>query len=332
MPIITDNLQTGTLSQKNNFCWMRQIEVRLTSRLTKKKIVFGGIDSNQLNIVVKGSKYISALKDNGTVSISNLTYAQIVELIIGQYYEIEIWAGYRTQQLQCFFKGAVSYISDKIQARRDNTCYILFASRMVASYSQQRMNLNLNSGINLYAAFNYICLTNGIDSSHLSNSLKQEFLNEVITNYGTPATLCDQLANNTNNLTIDTDESIDGCGVVDCTNLNDKRYIRINPNTINFTKGNPTLDKDGLHITLLPTFCFKPGDIIIIDNAILDVSISDANSVYSTFKSNYIDSNGAYMIMELNYGLTNRGTEFEINIRARSLSIIANVTGANINL
>ena len=320
----------STLSQKNKFCWMRQIEVRLTSALTKKRIVFGGSDPTQLNIVVKINKYLSSLKDNGSVTISNLTYAQITELILGRYYNIEIWAGYRTQSLQCYFKGSVSYISDKIQARRDNTCYILFASRFVAAYSQQRMNLTLNSGINLYAAFNYICLVNGISTTHLPDSLKQQFLTEVTSNYGTPASLADQLAANSREFSLDTDESIDGAGVIDCTNLRDKRYIRINPNTINFTKGNPTLDKDGLHITILPTFCFKPGDIIMIDNAILDVSISDPNQVASTFKTNYLDSNGAYMIMELNYDFQNRGAQFEVNIRARALSIISNITGADL--
>ena len=81
---------------------------------------------------------------------------------------------------------------------------------------------------------------------------------------------------------------------------------------------------------MLPTFCFKPGDIIIIDNAILDVSISDPNSVASTFKTNYLDRNGAYMIMELEYNFTNRNTTFEINIRARALSIISNIVGAEV--
>lgn len=318
------------LTQKNPLCWMRQIEVRLFSKLSKKAIVFGGEAADQLNIRIKGNKFLSSLKDNGSVEISNLTYAQITELIIGQYYTIEIWAGYRTSGLQCFFKGAVSYISDKIQARRDNTCYILFASEMVAAYSQKRMNLNLNSGINLYAAFNYICLTNGISTSHLSPSLKESFLREVTSNYGTPATLCEQLANNTNDFSCDTDASIDGCGVIDCTNLRDKRQIRINPNTINFSKGNPTLDKDGLHMTLLPTFCFKPGDILLIDNAILDISISDPNTVASTFKSNYLDSNGAYMIIEMSYSMENRGEAFEITVKARALSIIANITGAKV--
>ena len=149
-------------------------------------------------------------------------------------------------------------------------------------------------------------------------------------NYGTPATLCEQIANNTGTFSLDTDESIDGGGVVDCTNFRDKRQIRINPDTINFAKGNPTLDKDGLHITVLPTFCFKPGDIIIIDNAILDLSISDPNSVTSTFKSNYLDQNGAYMITQIDYTLTNRDKVFEINIKARAVSIIANITGASL--
>lgn len=326
---ILDNKKVANISQENKFCWIRIIEVRLRSKLTNKQIIFGGFNENQLNITVKINKYISALKDKGVATISNLTYAQIVELILGQYYLIEIWAGYKTQGLQCFFKGEVSYISDKIQARRDNTCYILFASKMVAGYSQQRMNLNLNSGINLYGAFNYICLTNGISTSHLSPSLKNEFLQEVTENYGTPATLCEQLAANSRTFSIDTDESIDGAGVVNCSDLSDKRYIKIDANTINFTKGNPTLDKDGLHITLLPTFVFKPGDIIVIDNAILDISISDPEQVASTFKSNYLDRNGAYMIIEMDYNFMNRGDTFEINIKARSLNIIANIVGVN---
>lgn len=320
----------ASLVERSRLCWMRIVEVRLTSSITKKKIVFGGSEPNQFRISVKINKYLSALKDNGSAEISNLTYAQITELILGKYYDIEIWAGYRTQQLQCFFRGAVSYISDKIRARRDNTCYILFASKMVAAYSQSRMNMNLNSGINLYAAFNYICLQKGISSAHLPASLKNEFLREVTSNYGTPATLAEQLAANTRDFSVDTDASIDGAGVVDCTNLRDKRQIRINPDTINFAKGNPTLDKDGLHMILLPTFCFKPGDIIILDNAILDVSISDPNSVASTFKANYLDPNGAYMIIELSYDLNNRETLHEITVKARALSIIANITGASV--
>lgn len=322
MPINLNNIK--------NMCWMRQIEIRLYSKIVNQKVVLGGTSDTQLNISIKGNKYLSALKDNGVITISNLTYAEITKLILGQFYKIEIWAGYRTTGMQCFFKGSVSFISDKIVARRDNETYILFASDMVAAYSQKRMNLTLNSGINLYAAFRYICLTTGIDSNQLPDSLKQEFLREVTQNYGTAATLVDQIAQNTGSFSIDTDNSIDGGGVVNCSDLSDKRQIKINPNTINFTKGNPTLDKDGLKICLLPTFCFKPGDIIIIDNSIIDVSISDPNQVASTFKSNYLDKNGAYMIIELDYNLENRGPTFEINVKARSLDIIKNIVGLGI--
>ena len=40
------------LSQENRLCWMRQIEIRLYSQLTKKKIVFGGDSPSQLTISV----------------------------------------------------------------------------------------------------------------------------------------------------------------------------------------------------------------------------------------------------------------------------------------
>ena len=328
-----------TISSLDKLCWMRQIEVRLTSIKNQERIIYGGIKPTQLNISVNGNKYISALKDNGSVTISNLTYAEIMKIILGEYYMIEIWAGYRTTGMQCFFKGYVSYISDKIAERRDNQCYILFASRMVAQYSQKRMNLCLNSGVNLYAAYRYICMKQGIDSSQLDPNLKNKFISEVTSNYGTPATLIDQIAQNSNDLYVDTDSAFDGAGVFNISDLKSKRWFKINPNTINFTKGNPTIDKDGLHISLLPTVAFKPGDIIQIPNYIIDASISDPNSVSSTFKSNYIDqgntnkenvgsSYGNYMIIELNYNFQNRGSAFEINVKARSLNILRNITGA----
>ena len=68
------NMQ-GRVSQKNRFCWMRQIEVRLTSNITKRRIVFGGTDKNQLSISIKGNKYLSALKDNDLVTAGKISYS-----------------------------------------------------------------------------------------------------------------------------------------------------------------------------------------------------------------------------------------------------------------
>ena len=43
---------SSILNSSNKLCWVRQLEIRLSSKLTKKKIVFGGKDSNQLDIKI----------------------------------------------------------------------------------------------------------------------------------------------------------------------------------------------------------------------------------------------------------------------------------------
>ena len=77
--------------------------------------------NNQLNIEVNGVKQISSMLNQGTVKISNLTYAEIYRIIEGQFYEIEIWAGYRSQNLERYFKGEIAYISDEITMKKGET-------------------------------------------------------------------------------------------------------------------------------------------------------------------------------------------------------------------
>lgn len=323
------------LTTYGNLCWIREIIVKLYSnKYNVKPLVYGSrdIDGNyltsQLNIDVKGSKYISALKDNGVISISNLDYEDISRIIMGEYYNIEIFAGYKSQSPLCIFRGEVAYISDKIVQNKDHTCYIIYAPKLVAKWSRQRMNLQLNSGINIYAAYKYICMKNNIPTSGLSVSLRNQFLHEVQSNYGTPASLIDQINEQTSSNVISIDESIEN-NIIDCATIKDKRQIKINSDTINFTKGNPTISKDGLKISLLPTFQFQPGDIIIIDNAIIDISESNLSGAQTGYKANYMDPDGAYMIIQIDYDLQNRGINFELNIQARALNIIKNIIGGN---
>lgn len=349
---------TPIKANTNNYCWMRGLEIRLYSKLYKvQPLIFGSAKvknfvwndnfahtlereyiSDQLSISVKGTKKLSALEDNGVCEISNLTYSAISQIILGQYYKIEIWAGYRTQaDLQCFMRGEIAYISNEIVMRRDHKCYIIFASELVAGYSQRRINFNLNSGINLYAAMRYIFLTSGINASLLPESLKNEVYTEIQSKWGTPATLAETLANNSINYTISSDSALDG-NLVDCSTLNDKRWIRIDANTISFRKGNPRVNSDGLSISLLPTFNFKTGDIIIIDNSIVNVNETSLQGVQSNFSANYIDTTfvhsdtpqlGAYMIRQIDFAFENRGETFEVNILARAVSIIVNTLGVN---
>ena len=75
-------------------CWIRQLQVVLTSQKTKSKIVIGDDDSN-LTMKINIYKYMSALKDNATIKITNLSYDVILQIMTGQYYNVEIWAGYK---------------------------------------------------------------------------------------------------------------------------------------------------------------------------------------------------------------------------------------------
>jgi len=330
-------------SDLKNLCWMRAIRIRLISKRSDLRASSKGyidIVSNhkneQLNISINGKKYLSAIKDTCNIDISNLTQATIAEIILGQYFIVEVYAGYNSwgpvqegeeNNLFCFFKGEVAYISNHIQTRRDNTCHILCASKMVASFSQKRMNFSFNSSINLYAAYKYICMTSGIGKQILPDYLKQMFIKEVDTQYCTPANIGDQLANQDGKITIDTDEGFSNL-VLNITSLKDKRFINLSPDTILLKDGNPTLDKDGVKLKVIPNFMFKIGDIIKIPNSLINVDETDLKAARENFKTNYIDPDGCYMIVEMDYALTNRGQDFYIGLRGRSLSIIKNITGA----
>lgn len=324
-------------------CWMRILKIELISQVNGKVLVFGnntkqttrnymyGVPAptcnDNLNIQVSGAKYPSALKDKGTVTIYNLTYATISEIILGKFYKIKIYAGYQSWNEEPFliFNGSVAYISQKVHSNHDTECYIIFTSDVVANYSQNRMNLTLNSGINLYAAINYMLYTQGISNAHLDENLKNAFLNEIYNLYGTASTILDSATlSNTGDYTISVDGT-DGT-VIDVTTVKGKRFIKIDTKYIPIGGSNPKVTSSGLAITLLPICNFKVGDVLCIDNKILDESINDAENVSSTFNTNYMDTNGYYMILQINYELANRGDSFHYNITARALDLIKNLT------
>lgn len=130
--------------------WMRILEVHLTSRLLKRKFIFGTNDDvtdNNLNISITGSKYMSTLKDICTIKIDNLTYDEIIAIIKGQYYDVEVRCGYKDAGSRIIFKGGVLYISNSLNSDKTNTAIILCGSQLVARYGQSRINLTLNSDI-----------------------------------------------------------------------------------------------------------------------------------------------------------------------------------------
>lgn len=326
-------------------CWMRSIRIELISEKNGQKMVFGddpnkleqtrkykyGIPqptiNDALSIKINGSKYAATNKDKGTISIYNLTYETITKIIIGEYYKIKIYCGYKSIGApMCIFSGSVAYISPRIYSNHDKECYIIFTSDLVARYSQNRMRLTLNSGINLFAAINYMMLSQGANTYHIDENLKNAFVNEIKDYYNSASTILDSATlSNTGSYDISTDGT-DG-NVIDVTTIKGKRIIEIKKDSIPIGSGNPTVSSDGLHINLFPVRNFKPGDILHVDNSLIDVSISNAESVISTFNTNYMDTNGFYMIITLNYNLENRGDNFQYEITARALDIIQKIRG-----
>lgn len=309
--------------------WMRVIKIVLTSKSLKKKFVFGENylhGNDDLTIDVTGTKYMSSLKDVCTIRIKNLTYNEITQIIMGQFYDVEIWAGYQNTGVNKIFDGGVLYISNKLDDKKTSTCIILCASHLVAKYGQSRINLTLNSGINMYSAINFICKRAGIPNSNVSTQFKKKFLTEILTVDDTAASWIDKLCSS-NNTYIDNSDSITGAtlSIFDAAKSN-ARVIKLNSNNIMLTGGYPRLTSDGLDVTLLPTFNFMCGDVIKIDNSILDVSVSTSSEVSKNYGA-YFNQKGQYMVYQMQYTLQNRGQSFELNLKCKNRDRISSYVG-----
>lgn len=310
--------------------WMRQLEVILTSTKIKQKITFGNNWKKglyDLDIKVEGTKYLSSLKDRFTVTISNLTYKEIVNLISGEYYDIEIKAGYRSSECKSIFKGGVLYISNIMNDRQTNRVVILCASNAVAKFGQKRMNLSMKSGINMYSAISYICKKAGMNSSNVY--IDNEFKNRVLTE--------NEIAEN--NITTWVDLLCDKKGwVVNSDSIlgsnisiwdpyrKDRRKIILDNSNIILIGGYPTLDSDGLKLTVMPTISFCPGDTIQIDNSIINIGVTSESEAYKNL-GQFMDKDGNYIIYQIDISLSNRSSDFNYSLKCKSKSLWSNLVG-----
>lgn len=286
------------------------------------------------DIRVSGTKYLALTKDKGVIEINNLEYDTVALIMNAQLFKIEIKIGYGSlNNLFTIAKGEVSYISQKIHSHHDTTTYITYASEFVAAWSQSRINFSVNSGINLYSLINYLFIENGGTEvkTDLDVALKYNTLQNVYNEWDNSANIIDKaLATQGTTYQLSSDSSLSG-NVISCTSLGEKRVINLQESQIMIMNGNPTVTSQGLKIKLIPSFNFVPGDILIIDNAMIDVSggMNNPDSVTNTFNVNYMDTNGQYMIQEINYVFENRGSNFYLDVTARAVSLFENISGAS---
>lgn len=307
--------------------WMRNLKVTLTSRKLKKQIVFGGNeDGPNLNIDVRGHKYMSTLKDECTIRISNLTYSEIVRIIDGQFYDVTVEAGYRSSGSNVFFDGGVIYISNSLDDERTNTVIILCGSKLVAKYGQARINLTLNSGINMYSAIKYICKVNGISTANISQQLKKSFLNEPSTVSNSASSWINSFCQENSEYIVNSDSSTGSTlSIFDCTKSN-ARVIDLTSRLSNLVGGYPQLTNDGLSFSIMPTFNFMCGDVVKMDNSIISLPTNSRKEVEQNY-GYFLDKDGLYMIYEMDYSFQNRGADFSINILAKKRSLISDYVG-----
>ena len=299
--------------------WRRDLEIILTSEKLHKSLSFGTNwkkGENDFTISVRGTKYLSTLKDNFTIDIENLTYSEVVQLIDGEYYDVEIKAGYKDIGAQTIFKGGVQYISNILGDRKSNTVKIFCANRLVAKFGQSKINLTLNSGINMYGALNTINRRCGMGNVKISDDLKNRIIKDTTTIQTNFANFLDNFTKN-NNLVINGDSSLLNTEYNLWSPRSQEKIIELRNDTFVLTGGYPTFNSEGAHLMLIPTYNFMPGDIIKLDNSILDLGISSSSEISSN-AAYYLDNEGKYYITQIDYDLNNRDNNFQLSILAKS--------------
>ena len=308
--------------------WYRILEVSLTSRLLKRTVTFGNHKEDNLRISVSGSKFPSALKDTCTIRITNLTYADMINIIGNEYYDVEVRAGYRDGSVQTYFKGAVQYISNEKNSQLENVVIILCSSQLVARYGQSRINLTLNSGINMYSAIKYVQKIYNLPECNISDSLKDDVIGELKNINTNAAQWIEKLGQANENYVVNADESLQSLfSIAKATDK--KRAITLNNNTILYSGGYPRITKDGLNLTIFPIYNFSPGDYIKIDNSILQTTVSDAENISKNY-AYYMDVNGEYMVFQVDYEFNNRDSDFALTLHAKKRTFVQDVIGSNV--
>lgn len=310
--------------------WLRKIEIFLTSTLYKKQMKLS-TERDELEVEVSGYKYLSSLKDTFVIKVYNLTYKEMVTINSGKFEGIEIKCGYETTGSKTFFKGQLLYMSNSFGDRTTNIVYMICCSKLLGLYNS-RLNLSLNSGINMYAALKFICERAGIKNSNVSEEFKTKTINEVTKANGTCASILDVLTSSSAGYYAQSDASYSSTVNLGDLRKRAARVIRITENNLILTNGYPKLTSDGLNLTVLPTFNFMPGDVIEIPNYLLDMSLTSKQEVISNpniglFVDNSEGVYGQYVIVQLSYHLTNRNSSFTIQIDAKSRSLFQNITG-----
>lgn len=299
--------------------------------ITKSGISINGASysyqSADLAISVSGDKYMSPIKDNVTIKISNLSYAQIVQIIAGQYYNLKVECGYRSGTTYTIFDGGVMYISNLRESVETNTVTILGASKLIAKWGQKRLNLSFNSGVNMYSAIKFICRVGGIPNYTISTQYKKQMLEDILTvKDESAASALDKMTDASGSMITNSDCVGETFFTTFDAAKSNCRVITLRRDNIILTGGFPKLTTQGVTLSMMPTFQFQCGDTICIDNALLQINVQSQSDATKNLGA-LLDDNGQYMIFEQHFELQNRGHNFYVELNCKTRSKISAYIG-----
>lgn len=309
-----------------NKSWIRILQVTLISTKLGRQLTFGSInqfDGWEPTIEVKGYKYIGFMKDNCTVTISNLDYSKIVEIMSGEYFDIRIDCGYKNGSIFTVFKGSVLYISNNVDNRETNVVTILCGSELLGRFSKNRLKLNFNNGVNLYSAIEFMCRLQGIKQTSISTNLKTRFIEEIMNVNDNSSGFLETLMGLNGAFVGNSDASLNATFSFFDASKSSHRLITLGNNMIDITNGHPHLNEDGLTLTVSPTQNYLCTDVIKIDNSIIGLEEVTSINQLSKMYGMYLDKDGQYMIYQIQYALENRGSAFSFNLTCKSRALIS---------
>ena len=298
--------------------WIRLLSVKFSNG--KHSITYGNKfleGKNDVSIHVTGSKFMSSLKDSCKIVIDNLPYSEIINLIDGKYFDVEVSAGYKSLGERVIFSGGVLYVSNNRTNTKTTQAIFLCASPMVAKFSQSRINLTLNSGINLYTVLRYVLSKAGVKNPNISTDLKTKIIENSQSVNDTVGGWLNKLMQENSEIVVNSDNSVFENVTIFNAARGNGRLIPVTNSIIDLTGGYPQVSSEGLNFTCMPTFNFVCGDTIKIDNSIIQIPVSSSGELSSP-KSYFLDEDGEYMIYEIDYRLENRGDDFSYSILSKS--------------
>lgn len=315
-----------------SYIFGRILKVEFYSSVSGEKIEYSTADETRsLVMEVNGSKHLSLLRDEFIIDIYNLNYHEVIRLIKHNFDRVEISAGYESGAVSKIFKGKIFYISMGRDSRETSIAHIICISEMAGIYNH-KLNLSINSGINIFSAINYMVKKSGIRDVNLSEALKRKYIEEANVYSGSPSSIVEEIIGSQANFISQGDSSHNTSINIWDIKRSDRRKIKVDMSAGMVVNGPPVLTTDGISFESLPVINYMPGDILLVENRIINMAITSLQEAQSTNLGRYLataneDGFGEYILYRIEYNLSNNGEEFSLKLFAKSASLLFNMLG-----